>query len=144
MDQTPAPLGSRRAGGRASRKAQRETAGAIPNPCPPGQHGGAYRPLTDDGLKAVIDTAYRLLAELGMGDVPPEFETIALAKGAVLNGDGRLCFPRALVEDVIAGAAKRFVLHGRDPIHDFEVGGDRVYFGTGGAAVETLDLDSGL
>ena len=73
MDETPAPLGSRRAGGRASRKAQRETAGAIPNPCPPGQHGGAYRPLTDDGLRAVIDTAFRLLAELGMGEVPPEF-----------------------------------------------------------------------
>ena len=144
MDETPAPLGSRRAGGRASRKAQRETAGAIPNPCPPGQHGGAYRPLTDDGLRAVIDTAFRLLAELGMGEVPPEFETIALAKGAVLNADGRLCFPRSLVEDVIAGAAKRFVLHGRDPAHDFEAGGDRVYFGTGGAAVETLDLDSGL
>jgi trimethylamine--corrinoid protein Co-methyltransferase len=48
------------------------------------------------------------------------------------------------VEDAIARAAKRFVLHGRDPARSIEVGGDRVYFGTGGAAVQTLDLDTGL
>lgn len=135
---------ARRAGGRASRKAQRQTAGAIPNPCPPGQSGGAYRPLGETDLHAVLDTAYRLLAELGMGEVPPEFQELALAKGAHLNADGRLCFPRALVEDVIDGAAKRFVLHGRSAAHDFEIGGDRVFYGTGGAAVETLDIDTGL
>jgi len=33
-------------------------------------------------------------------------------------------------------------LHGRDATHSFEVGGNRVYFGTGGAAVQTLDLDT--
>ena len=40
-------------------------------------------------------------------------------------------------------AAKTFTLHGRDEARSIEVGGDRVHFGTGGAAVQTLDLDSG-
>ena len=35
----------------------------------------------------------------------------------------------------------RFPLSARQ-LEDLEVGGDRVYFGTGGAAVQTLDLDS--
>ncbi|MEM7406267.1 MAG: trimethylamine methyltransferase family protein, partial [Pseudomonadota bacterium] len=48
----------------------------------------------------------------------------------------------AMVEDIIEVACKSFVLHGRDEQHSFEVGGDRVYFGTGGAAVRTLDLDT--
>ena len=140
----PASAEKRRAGGRASRTAQRQTEGAIPNPCPPGQIGGAYQPLAPSGLEDIVNTAFRLLEELGMGEVPTEFEALALEKGAFLNADGRLCFSRTLVEDVIAGAAKRFVLHGRDPSHDFEIGGDRVYFGTGGAAVETLDMESGI
>ena len=40
-------------------------------------------------------------------------------------------------------AAKKFVLNGRDEGRSIEVGGDKVHFGTGGAAVQTLDLDSG-
>ena len=47
-----------------------------------------------------------------------------------------------MVEDTIAGACKSFPLYGRDPQHDITVGGDSVYFGTGGAAVQTLDLDT--
>ena len=76
--------------------------------------------------------------------VPKRLEERALEKGAFLNAQGRLCYPRAMIEDIINHAAKRFVLHGRDPQYDIEVGGERVFFGTGGAAVKTLDLESGL
>ena len=112
------------------------------NPAPPGPIGGQYRPLTDSQLRQIHDTALRMLAELGMGDVPPALEQRALERGAETNDLGRLCYPRAMVEDIIDGACKSFTLHGRDQRHSFEVGGDRVYFGTGGAAVQTLDLDS--
>ena len=37
-----------------------------------------------------------------------------------------------------------FELHGRDPTRTITVGGDAVHFGTGGAAVQTLDLNSGI
>ena len=130
---------TRRGAGRAARHEQRQTKGAIAHPCPPGQIGGMYRPLSEKGTKDIIDTAYRLLSEIGMGEVPPELEELALAKGAYLNEKGRLCYSRAMIEDVIDHAPKSFMLYGRDPKHDLEIGGERVYYGTGGAAVQTLD-----
>ena len=143
-EQTSSKRRNTRSGGRSARVQLRTTPGEMPNPCPPGQSGGAYRPLDDKGLKQITDTAFQLLAELGMGDVPKRFQDLALSKGAYLNDRGRLCYSRDMVEDFIDGAARQFVLHGRDPKHDIEIGGDRVFFGTGGAAVQTLDLDSGI
>jgi trimethylamine--corrinoid protein Co-methyltransferase len=64
--------------------------------------------------------------------------------GAQLNSAGRLIFPRALVEDTVAGAARHFVLHGQDPKHDMEPWGSRVYFGTAGAAVHIVDAKTGV
>jgi trimethylamine--corrinoid protein Co-methyltransferase len=95
-------------------------------------------------LKDIYDTALRLLRDLGMGEVPTRLHNDLIAAGAVALDNGRVSVPNALVEDAIASAAKTFVLHGRDPDRSIEVGGDRVYFGTGGAAVNTLDMDSGL
>ncbi len=113
-----------------------------PTCVPPGPIGGQYRPLTAPQLEQIYNTAMRMLAELGMGDVPPALRERALEHGAEINDLGRLCYSQAMVEDIIDGACKSFTLHGRDERHSFEVGGDRVYFGTGGAAVQTLDLDT--
>ena len=78
-----------------------------------------------------------------MADAPQALIDASVARGAVVNEIGRLTFSRGMIEDIIDGAAKAFLFHGRDAAHDFEVGGERVYYGTGGAAVQTLDLDSG-
>ena len=114
------------------------------NPAPPGPVGGQYRPLTDAQLAQIYATSMRMLAELGMGEAPPALVERALERGATQNDLGRLCFSQAMVEDIIDGACKSFMFHGRDERYSFEVGGERVYFGTGGAAVQTLDLDSRL
>ena len=127
--------------GRVARRAQRARPLAF-NPCPPGQFGGAYRPLTEAQMQAIYDTALRLLAELGMAHVPPVLERRLLKCQAVKAGD-RILFPRHMVETIIAGAAREFTFHGRDPSRSIDVGGQRVYFGTGGAAVQTLDIDTG-
>jgi trimethylamine--corrinoid protein Co-methyltransferase len=132
-----------RRSGRKERLAQRAAPPAV-NPAPAGQVGGQYRPLSGRDLKDIYDTALRLLRDLGMGEVPTRLHNDLIAAGAVALDNGRVSFPNALVEDAIASAAKTFVLHGRDPDRSIEVGGDRVYFGTGRAAVNTLDMDSGL
>ncbi len=134
---------ARRSGGRSARKALRAAKPKL-DPCPPGQRGGHYKPLSEHDLQQIYDTAIRLLNELGMGEVPDRLHADLLAAGATDHGNGRVCFPKSLVEDAIAGAAKTFTLHGRDEDRSIVVGGDRVYFGTGGAAVQTLDLDDGL
>lgn len=134
--------GRRRGGAREAKRAQRSAPPSF-NPCPPGPVGGQYKPLSEADCRQLYTSALRILDELGMGEVPPALQEKALEKGARLNELGRVSFPPAMVEDIIDGACKTFRYCGRDPKHDFEVGGDRVYYGTGGAAVQTLDLDSG-
>ncbi len=131
---------SRRSGGRASRVALRSLPPAE-NPCPPGQLGGRYKPLSEIEMVAIYDTALRLLSELGMGEVPDVLEKQLLKCGAT-KADDRVLFSREMVEKIIGMAAKEFNFHGRDPKRSIFVGGDRVHFGTGGAAVQTLDIDT--
>lgn len=132
----------RRRGSRAAMKARRSKAPEF-NPAPPGSVGGQYRPLSDTQLQRIVQTAMQMLSTLGMGDAPEPLQQKALQRGATINELGRLCYPQSMVEDIIAGACRGFTFHGRDPAHTIEVGGDRVYFGTGGAAVQTLDLTQG-
>ena len=132
----------RKRGGRKARIAQRAAKPEV-DPCPPGQPGGLYRPLSEADLQRIYDAALTLLDTLGMGEVPARLRSDLLAAGARENG-ARIEFPRALVEDAIAHAPKQFVLHGRDPDRSIEIGGTSVHFGTGGAAVQTLDIDTGL
>lgn len=122
----------------------RQSATKTFDPAPRGPAGGQYRPLSETQLTAILDTAFRILEEIGMSEVPEMVLEKALEQGCKVNSLGRLCYSRPFVEDIIDRAAKSFVFHGRDPAHDIEVGGDKVYFGTGGAAVQTLDMDSGL
>ena len=133
---------ARRPSARAAKHAQRARP-PVTNPCPPGQSGGQYQPLTPSQVRRIYAESLRILDEIGMADVPPVLLEKALDYGAKLNDGGRLCYPPAMVDKIIAGACKQFTFYGRDPKHDIEVGGDKVYFGTGGAAVQTLDLHSG-
>lgn len=114
----------------------------VLDPCPPGQIGGSYKPLTEAELNSIYDTALMLLENLGLGEVPSRLRADLSAIGARSNGAGRILLPQPLVQEAIDQAAKTFVLHGRDEARSIEVGGNRVHFGTGGAAVQTLDLDS--
>ena len=114
------------------------------DPCPPGQAGGAYKPLTEAELNSIYDTALALLAKLGLGEVPDRLRCDLLKIGAQDSGKDRILLPPTLVQEAVDHAAKTFTLHGRDPDRSIEVGGNRVYFGTGGAAVQTLDLDTHL
>ncbi|WP_306114102.1 MULTISPECIES: trimethylamine methyltransferase family protein [unclassified Roseovarius] len=130
-----------RRSGRRERMAQR-AAGPAANPAPPGQLGGLYKPLSDSDLQSIYDTALRLLEELGMGEVPGRLADVLLAAGAVDLGNDRISLPRSLVTETITKAAKTFTFNGRDPARSIDVGGKAVHFGTGGAAVQVLDLDS--
>jgi trimethylamine--corrinoid protein Co-methyltransferase len=109
----------------------------------PGLHGGLYRPLSEHDIRQIADTAFRILEELGFGAFTDEVRDYALAGGAHLNAEGRLCFPRALVEDLLAGASREIVYHGRDEARTIRSGGNRVYFATSGEAVRVVDPITG-
>jgi len=107
--------------------------------CPAGPIGGQYKPLSKQDITSIYDFALQILEEIGMAQCPTRLVDNACEKGARTNDIGRLCFPRPMIEDIIDQSCKTFVFHGRDSRHDIEVGGSAVYFGTGGAAVQTLD-----
>lgn len=132
---------ARRPSARAAKHAQRAKPPAV-NPAPPGSAGGQYKPLTDEQVKRIYVEALRILDEIGMADVPEALHKQAISKGAKVNKLGRLSYPPAMVERIIAGACKEFTFYSRDGKRDIQIGGDRVYFGTGGAAVQTLDFDT--
>ena len=86
--------GPKRAG-RAERIARRK-AKPMFDPCPPGQLGGAYKPLTNAELDRIFDTALLLLDNLGLGAVPDRLRADLLAVGARDNGAGRILLPPPL------------------------------------------------
>ena len=135
---------ARRRGGRDARRAERARplADAI-RPVWPGLEGGRYRPLTSDEVQKVHGAALDVLERIGFADAIPSCVEMTTAEGAFVSEEGRLCFPRAMVEDMIAKAARHFPLFGQNPKHDMEPFGKRVYFGTAGAAVHMVDAETG-
>jgi trimethylamine--corrinoid protein Co-methyltransferase len=131
----------RKSGGRAARHAAR-AAGAAGMAVRPGMPGGAYKPLGDRDIERIHDAALHVLETLGIGDPIPEILEYALPKGCTLGDDGRLRFPRSLVEDMIAISAKEYVLHAPDPAFDHEIKDERVIMTTSGEAVRILDYET--
>jgi trimethylamine---corrinoid protein Co-methyltransferase len=108
----------------------------------PGMTGGAYRPLAVRDIERIFSTALDVLENIGIGESIPEILRYALPGGCTLGEDGRLRFPRSLVEDMMAVASRGFVRYGVDPALDLEISGERVYFCTSGEAVTILDYET--
>ncbi|MEL7544385.1 MAG: trimethylamine methyltransferase family protein [Pseudomonadota bacterium] len=105
----------------------------------PGEVGGAFNPLADHEVGEVHAAVLDVLAIIGLGDAPEEISRPVCARGGTLTEGGRLLFPHALVEDVIAAAAQPVTLYGRHRAADLVLSPGRVYCGPGGAAPEVLD-----
>ncbi|MEM7226855.1 MAG: trimethylamine methyltransferase family protein [Pseudomonadota bacterium] len=136
--------GGRRGGGRAARVALRQEskAGRV---VWPGVEGGAFSPLSQGDMQRIHEAALDLLETLGIGDPTQELLDLTLDKGCTLNEHGRLCFPRSLVEDIVAKACREYVVHARGsraPDYDIRAGGKRVHFCTAGSAVTTYQYDT--
>lgn len=109
----------------------------------PGMSGGLYKPLSETEIIRILDAAFDLLAETGMGQAIDDFIEVVVEAGGTYDSDSdRLHFPRAIVESAIETAPSSFVLHGLDPDRSIDIGGDRVHFATAGAAVLMLDHET--
>ena len=140
IEKTPIPR-SRRAGGRMARKSLRAAPLADElRPVRAGLEGGRYKPLDEAGLNAVVETVFQILEEIGLSQAPESGIAYMTAAGAIAGDDGRVRFPRALVEDTIANAARTITLHGQDPKYDLNLSGTKVHCGTAGAAVHLVDV----
>ena len=103
--------------------------------------GGRFRPLTTAKFREIINATFAILERTGIAGATPDIRTLALNKGAWSRSDGRIIFPRPLVEDMVAAACKRVEMPGFLRDRGIEIGGGRVHIGTGGAAVQVLEED---
>ena len=133
-------LKSRRMGGREARKAMRAAPQpADERPVRAGMSGGRFRPLDDAQVARVHEAVLEVLEDIGLSQAIPSCVEAVTAKGG-RYANGRLHFPRALVEETLAIAARDIVLPGQDPRHDMRLSGSQLYFGTAGAAVHMVDV----
>ncbi len=94
-------------------------------------------------MQDTYDAALELLENIGMAQSTPEFIERVTAAGGHVDEYDRLRFPRDLVKRIVEEvAATRFTLHALDPDKGMDIGGDRVYFSTGGAGVLMLDHET--
>jgi trimethylamine--corrinoid protein Co-methyltransferase len=134
---------ARRSGGRRARLAERSAPLAESvKPVHPGESGGQYKPLSEQGITAITENIFSLLEEVGFGDATPHCIETCTAMGAIMGNDGRLRMPREIVETAVQQAEKNLVLHGQNPAHDLQIQGKKVHFATAGAAVMIVDTEN--
>ncbi|NKC16348.1 MAG: methyltransferase [Gammaproteobacteria bacterium] len=131
---------ARRAGGRSAKQRKRQAPVArSQRPVQPGQLGGRYQPLTNANVERVHETALTVLETVGLANSIPSCAALVQSAGGGISKEGRLLFPRKLVQEALRRANRNTVLHGRVAEHDLQLAGTRLYFGTAGAAVHVAE-----
>ncbi len=130
------------AGKRRSRAHAPPDSGAS-TPTRPPPIGGSYRPLDATAEAAIIDHAFEILATVGMAGATGETGALLLEAGATHREDGRLLLDRSVVEAALATGPSTVDIPGFVEDRGLTIGDRRVHIGTGGAAVQTLDAETG-
>jgi trimethylamine--corrinoid protein Co-methyltransferase len=134
---------ARRRGGRAARKAIHDAPTPVEERAVlPGMSGGRYKPLSDADVGLIHNAVLDVLENIGLANAIPSCIELIENAGGNYGDDGRLRFPRSLIEDTIANAARDITLFGQDPKHDMQLTGARTHFGTAGAAVHMVDCET--
>lgn len=108
-----------------------------------GPVGGQYRPLTLDRVGRIHETSLRVLEEPGVKVELDKARAVFADGGAQVNKKTkRVRIHAQLVERALHDAPSSIRLCGRTEDHDLVVEGQRTYFGTGGAAVKVVDLET--
>jgi len=111
-----------------------------------GMTGGQYKPLSDDQIEKIHETALSILAEVGLtyeSGLDDTLDMLAAAGARIERDKDRIFFPRALVEAQVQRAPQKVILYSRDGRNDLDLSGERVYMGTGGMAINVVDLETG-
>jgi len=109
-----------------------------------GLAGGSFKPLTDESISKVHQTAMRIIEEVGFevnSDIA--LELFEKAGGLVDREKHRVRLPQEKVLELLRMAPSEVRLCGQDEKHDIILGGKRVYAGTGGTALYIYLPDTG-
>ncbi len=110
-----------------------------------GLAGGSYKPLTPEAISRINETALRIIEEIGC-EVNSDIALASLKEaGAIVDKEQRrVRLPREKSLELIGLAPSEVRLCGRDEKHDIQLGGNRVYTGTGGTALYIYEPDTEL
>src|SRR4026209_2660338 len=99
--------------------------------------------LAPDLIDQIVDEAKRVLAEVGMEIRGHGLRQRLIDAGLPTTADGRVLFPRAVVESAIESAPSSFILYDRDGLPHADLGEDRVPFVPGSSGLKTMDHRTG-
>jgi len=105
--------------------------------------GGCYRPLSEPQCEQITQAAFEILQKIGIAGAPQWLTHLLLEKGAHQRDDGRITFDPGHIETALRRASHRVSLPGFDKRLGLDICNAYVHIGTGGAAVQTLDAESG-
>ena len=95
--------------------------------------------LAPELIERILEEAYRVLATTGMEVRGKEMRRRLIEAGLPTGADGRVLFPRDIVEAAIASAPRSFQLYDRDGNAHADLGEDRVHFVPGSSGLKWLD-----
>jgi len=95
--------------------------------------------LAPELIDRILDEAFRVLATTGMEVRGKEMRRRLIEAGLPTGADGRVLFPRDVVEAAIASAPRSFQLYDRDGNPHADLGEDRVHFVPGSSGLKWLD-----
>jgi trimethylamine--corrinoid protein Co-methyltransferase len=108
--------------------------------------GRQYHPLSEEQVETIHSASLAILEETGFifeAGLEDTVELLEQAGARIDRNRSRVFFPRDLVLEQVGKAPEKVVLASRDGKNDLDLGEDRVYLGTGGAALKVLDLETG-
>lgn len=107
-----------------------------------GLPGGQYKPLNDQDIRKIHETVLRVFAEIGVQVNFSEARQMFREAGAEVDEASRVVkVPPGLVEELISRAPSTVRLCGRGENDELDclIGGNAVYMGTGGTALNVQD-----
>jgi len=111
-----------------------------------GLPGGQYRPLSDSNIHVIHEAALSILENTGFtyeSGLDGTLQMLEAAGARIDRTASRIRIPRELVMEHVRKAPQRVVLYSRTGKDDLDLTEDRVYLGTGGAAIRIIDLETG-
>src|SRR5262245_11793092 len=126
------------------RRERRDRHVSKTNPFPAGLEGGRYKPLSEVDVYRIHDAALRVLEQTGVEVLESECRAIVEQAGArVDRSRNRVFILRGLIEAQLKSVNRDVVLYSKDGQTDLHLRDKRVHLGTGGAAVQVLDIKTG-
>jgi trimethylamine--corrinoid protein Co-methyltransferase len=108
-------------------------------------HGGVYTPLSQEGVRQIDETSMEVFEQVGIKIAYRPVLDLWRKAGAEVDEEAMIArIDRSVVKKCIASAPGEIVLCGRDPRNDIKLSGTRTHMGTGGTALNIIDVETGL